>query len=133
MPFLRRPPRRAEVQIPFELTSTEGTLEFRDAFVRPVVRQSLRLASVRIRQPGRSMVVWAEGHSPGTGALQLTAVSDGARWRLNLAAERLRWATVAPYLPTDALRLRDGEGALQLEMLSLPNRPCALQALRRAL
>jgi autotransporter translocation and assembly factor TamB len=121
--LLRRPPRRAEVQIPFELTSTEGTLEFRDAFVRPVVRQSLRLASVRIRQPGRSMVVWAEGHSPGTGALQLTAVSDGARWRLNLAAERLRWATVAPYLPTDALRLRDGEGALQLEMLSLPNRP----------
>jgi autotransporter translocation and assembly factor TamB len=121
--LLRRPPRRAEVQIPFELTSTEGTLEFRDAFVRPVVRQSLRLASVQIRQPGRSMVVWAEGHSPGTGALQLTAVSDGARWRLNLAAERLRWATVAPYLPTDALRLRDGEGALQLEMLSLPNRP----------
>jgi autotransporter translocation and assembly factor TamB len=121
--LLRRPPRRAEVQIPFELTSTEGTLEFRDAFVRPVVRQSLRLASVRIRQPGRSMVVWAEGHSPGTGALQLTAVSDGARWRLSLAAERLRWATVAPYLPTDALRLRDGEGALQLEMLSLPNRP----------
>jgi len=121
--LLRRPPRRAEVQIPFELTSTEGTLEFRDAFVRPVVRQSLRLASVQIHQPGRSMVVWAEGHSPGTGALQLTAVSDGARWRLNLAAERLRWATVAPYLPTDALRLRDGEGALQLEMLSLPNRP----------
>ena len=121
--LLRRPPRRAEVQIPFELTSTEGTLEFRDAFVRPVVRQSLRLASVQIRQPGRSMVVWAEGHSPGTGALQLTAVSDGARWRLSLAAERLRWATVAPYLPTDALRLRDGEGALQLEMLSLPNRP----------
>jgi autotransporter translocation and assembly factor TamB len=121
--LLRRPPRRAEVQIPFELTSTEGTLEFRDAFVRPVVRQSLRLASVRIRQPGRSMVVWAEGHSPGTGALQLTAVSDGARWRLSLAAERLRWATVAPYLPTDALRLHDGEGALQLEMLSLPNRP----------
>jgi autotransporter translocation and assembly factor TamB len=121
--LLRRPPRRAEVQIPFELTSTEGTLEFRDAFVRPVVRQSLRLASVQIRQPGRSMVVWAEGHSPGTGALQLTAVSDGERWRLNLAAERLRWATVAPYLPTDALRLRDGEGALQLEMLSLPNRP----------
>jgi autotransporter translocation and assembly factor TamB len=121
--LLRRPPRRAEVQIPFELTSTEGTLEFRDAFVRPVVRQSLRLASVQIRQPGRSMVVWAEGHSPGTGALQLTAVSDGARWRLNLAAERLRWATVAPYLPTDALRLHDGEGALQLEMLSLPNRP----------
>jgi autotransporter translocation and assembly factor TamB len=121
--LLRRPPRRAEVQIPFELTSTEGTLEFRDAFVRPVVRQSLRLASVQIRQPGRSMVVWAEGHSPGTGALQLTAVSDGARWRLNLAAERLRWATVAPYLPTDALRLRDGEGALQLEILSLPNRP----------
>jgi autotransporter translocation and assembly factor TamB len=121
--LLRRPPRRAEVQIPFELTSTEGTLEFRDAFVRPVVRQSLRLASVQIHQPGRSMVVWAEGHSPGTGALQLTVVSDGARWRLNLAAERLRWATVAPYLPTDALRLRDGEGALQLEMLSLPNRP----------
>ena len=122
-PLLRRPPRRAEVQIALELTSTEGTLEFHDEFVRPHVRQSLRLSSVQIRQPGRSMMIWAHGHSLGTGSLQLTALSDGERWHLYLAAERLRWATVAPYLPTGALYLREGEGTLQLEMLSLPNRP----------
>ena len=122
-PLLRRPPRRAEVQIPLELTSTEGTLEFHDEFVRPHGRQSLRLSSVQIRQLGRSMMIWAQGNSPSTGTLRLNALSDGERWHLYLAAERLRWATVAPYLPTDALRLREGEGALQLEMLALPNRP----------
>jgi autotransporter translocation and assembly factor TamB len=122
-PFLRRPPRRAEVQIPLDMTSSEGTLEFHDEFVRPHVRQSLRLSSVQIRQPGRSIIIWARGSAPSTGSLQLTAFSDGERWRLNLIAERLRWAVVAPYLPTGDLHLRDGESMLQLDILSLPNRP----------
>ncbi len=122
-PLLRRPPRRAEVQIPLDLTSSEGTLEFHDEFVRPHVRQSLRLSSVQIRQPGHSIMIWARGSSPSTGALQLTAFSNGERWRLNLMVERLRWAVVAPYLPTGDLRLRDGESMLQLDMLSTPNRP----------
>jgi autotransporter translocation and assembly factor TamB len=125
-PLIRRPPERAEVQIPLDLTSSEGTLEFHDEFVRPHVRQSLRLASVQIRQPGRSIIIWARGSAPSTGLLQLTAFSDGERWQLNLMAERLRWAVVAPYLPTGDLRLRDGECMLQLDLLSLPNRPLQL-------
>jgi autotransporter translocation and assembly factor TamB len=136
-PFLRRPPRRAAVQIPLELASTDGVLEFRDDFVRPTVVQTLRLREVQIRQPGSSMMVQAQAQSHDLGAIRLHALSDGDRWRVNLTVEHLRWAQVAPYLTksltegdVEAQRavpvVGDGETTLSVELLYAPNRPLRL-------
>ncbi|MCS7065627.1 MAG: hypothetical protein NZL85_05060, partial [Fimbriimonadales bacterium] len=127
-PFLRRPPRRAAVQIPLELSSTDGILEFRDEFVRPQFTNQMRLHRVQIRQPGSSMVMWAQGNAPGVGQVLLHALSDGDRWRVNLEVERLRWATVAPYLrewrvANGEWQLQDGVSALQLSLFYAPHQP----------
>ena len=130
-PLLKRPPRRAAVQIPLELVSTNGVLEFRDESLRPHVAHEVRLPRVQLRQPGSSTMVQAYGDAPGLGALNLHALSDGERWRLNLGIERLRWATIAPYLSewrmvNDAWRMTEGATALQLEMFYAPHQPLRL-------
>lgn len=133
-PFLKRPPRRAAVQIPLELLSTEGILELRDEFVRPQVVRIARLHHLQIRQPGSSMVMAAQGEVSGAGQVQLHALSDGERWRLNLAVQRLRWTTVAPYLServasgewriaNSEWHLAQGESALQLDLFYAPHQP----------
>jgi len=130
-PFLKRPPRRAAVQIPLELVSTDGVLEFRDEFIRPQVAQTMRLQRVLVRQPGSSMIVRAWGSAPSVGTLNLDALSDGDRWRMNLSVDRLRWATVAPYLSAVLAKgewqIADGASALQMNLFYAPHQPLRIE------